>query len=445
MNNQSIHYHHIIVVHTLWVSVVFRLTLLLVVLGLQWLVFRRSDRWAREAFPSRPWVRKSIISVFLLFNLAFLAVLLLRPRVVQLPVWFRDTAMYPFYIWYASTFLLGLLLLVAAILRLPFRLALWGARRFAGPRRSLDRLAERDSFRRFDASRRVFLRRSLQGISVAAFAGSTYGVAVGKEEHQVTSAEFEIAGLDPALDGFTIGLVTDVHSSIFMTRKEMDGYVAILNALRPDLIVVGGDFVNAMTDEVYPFADSFSRLSAPHGAFGVMGNHDFYASDPEKVAAVVNEAGVRLLRNEQTVIRRGGASFRLAGIDDVSGAPRARALIKQALGAPAGKDPTVLLSHRPYYLPQAAEQKIDLMLSGHTHGGQVVLASFGNTVVTPAALYSPYVAGTYRFDKTAMYVSRGIGTVGIPVRFNCPPEITRIVLRAPRPDGPGSPDSGRPA
>ncbi|HEX9007454.1 MAG TPA: metallophosphoesterase [Bacteroidota bacterium] len=437
----------------------FRLTLLVVVLGLQWLVFRKSYRWALEAFPAKPWLRKSIIGLFLLFNLAFIAVLVLRPRVVQFPVWFRAVGMYPFFIWYAATFLLGLLLLAAALLRLPFRIALWGARRFAVLRRQLDRLRSERRFQRFDASRRLFLRRSMQGISVAAFAGSTYGVLVGKEDHQVTSEEFEIAGLDPALDGYTIGLVTDVHSSIFMTRREMDEYVGILNAMRPDLVVVGGDFVNGLTDEVYPFAESFSRLSAPHGAYGVMGNHDFYASDPEKVAAVVNEAGVRLLRNEGTVIRRGAASFRLLGIDDVSTAPRASALMKQALAglsrsggphpegagdsartlrtepfAPPGPaaGPIILLSHRPYFLPQAADHQVDLMLSGHTHGGQVVFASFGSTVITPASLYSPYVAGPYRYGNTAMYVSRGIGTVGIPVRINCPPEITRIVLRTPR-------------
>ncbi len=418
--------------HSFWVSVVFRLTLLVVILGLQWLVFHRSYRWAREAFPAKPWVRKSITGLFLLFNLAFVAVLLLRPRVVQFPVWFRDVGMYPFFIWYAATFLLGLLLLVAAIIRLPFQIAFWAARRFAVLRRQLDRLKGERRFQRFDASRRLFLRRSMQGISVAAFAGSAYGVLVGKEEHQVTSEEFEIAGLDPAFDGYTIGLVTDIHSSIFMTRREMDEYVGILNAMRPDLVVVGGDFVNGLTDEVYPFAESFSRLSAPHGAFGVMGNHDFYASDPEKVAAVVNEAGVRLLRNEGTVIRRGGASFRLLGIDDVSTAARASALMKRAFAGPPAAGPAILLSHRPYFLPQAADHQVDLVLSGHTHGGQVVFASFGHTVITPASLYSPYVAGAYRYGSTAMYVSRGIGTVGIPVRINCPPEITRIVLRTPR-------------
>ena len=418
--------------HSLWNPLVFRLIILALVLGLQWLLFSRAYRWARTSFPSRRWIAGATIGVFAIFNLAFLAVLFVRPRAVDFPAWFRNTGMYPFYLWFAATFLLGVFVLAVGIVKLPFLAALWAAGRSRRARTALEHLREREDFQRFNAGRRVFLRRGMQGLTVAAFAGSAYGMFVEREVHDLTEAEYEIEGLDPAFDGFVIGLVTDVHSSIFMSRKDMDGYVAALNLMKPDIVVVGGDFVNSLTDEVYPFAESFSNLKTREGSFGVMGNHDFYASEPERVAREVNDCGVRLLRDERTTLKRGSAELHLVGIDDVGSPARARDRMVHAMGSSPLRGPKILLCHRPYFLPQAAETRFDLMLSGHTHGGQLVLASLGKTVITPAALFSPYVSGEYREGNTVMYVSRGIGTVAIPVRLNCPPEITRIVLRSPR-------------
>ena len=116
----------------------------------------------------------------------------------------------------------------------------------------------------------------MYGVTGLSFAGCSYGLLVGREGCDITKAEFPIAGLDPRLNGFTIGLISDIHSSLFMTRPEMDQYVDAVMNLHADMIVVPGDFVNSQTDEVYPFAESFHRLQAPQGVFGVMGNHDFY-------------------------------------------------------------------------------------------------------------------------------------------------------------------------
>jgi predicted MPP superfamily phosphohydrolase len=147
------------------------------------------------------------------------------------------------------------------------------------------------------------------------------------------------------------------------------------------------------------------------------------------VAEIATAGGVRILRDESHVIHRGDASLALLGIDDTGNASSAIQRIARASTNIDEHSTKLLLCHRPYFLPEASHTGIHLMLSGHTHGGQVVLGRFGDMTITPAALASPYVAGLYNEGMTQMYVSRGVGTVGIPVRVNCPPEITRIVIK----------------
>jgi uncharacterized protein len=408
----------------------FRFTLLVVVFLIQHVLFRRAWKWLLSTWPAKRWLRRATIGLFVFFNAVFLGLVFIRPRVLEFPRWFETVGMYPFYIWYGATFFLGIVILVTSLIKAVFRLLVWVPTRFPAVRARLHRVKERPSFQQFDASRRVFLRRSMYTVTAVSFGGTAYGALVERNRPQFTTAEFQIASLPAELDGFSIALASDVHSSIFMTKRDMDEYVALLNGMHADLIAVTGDFVNSLTDEAYPFAEAFSELKAPHGVYGVMGNHDFFASNPELVARTVNDCGVKLLRNDRVAITRGGARVDLLGVDDVGSAVHAMEKIRIAQGNGSKTAPQILLCHRPYFLPQAAEADVDLMLSGHTHGGQIVLASFGNTILTPAALASRYIWGTYRQEKTAMYVSRGIGTVGIPVRINCPPELTRIVLRS---------------
>jgi hypothetical protein len=268
----------------------------------------------------------------------------------------------------------------------------------------------------------------MYGLTALSFGGSTYGLLVEKKSCEITTAEFAIPDLPPQLSGFTIALISDIHSSVFMGRSEMDRYVDVVNSLGADMIAVPGDFVNSLNEEVYPFAESFSGLRAPYGIYGVMGNHDFFALDPELVAREVDGCGVRLLRNEKVIIEKNGGQMCLLGIDDTGRPQRASERIETALGHTPPGIPKILLCHRPYFLQQAAEKSIHLVLSGHTHGGQLVFGQLGDTVLAPASLASRYIWGKYRINGTHMYVSRGIGTVGIPIRVNCPPEVTKITL-----------------
>jgi len=410
--------------------IIFRLVGPLVIFGLQFLLYRRTIRWVKTSrVEHRTLVRVTTV-LFLLFNSAAAYVMFVRPVMLDVPQWFLYSGVYPYFIWHGATFFIGLVVLVVSLTKLPFKALFWAARKIPVIRQKSEQLQENPSYQQFDASRRQFLRQGMYGLTAVSFAGSTYGMYLERNQTEITNAEFFLPTLDPRLDGFTIGLVSDVHSSIHMQKAKMGQYVNLLNSLQTDLIVVDGDFVNGSVEEVYPFAEAFSNLQAPHGVYGVMGNHDYYNSNPDLVAREVNNCGVQILLDDKIIVERDGAQFYLVGVDDIGRESSPEARFKTALGSAVSSIPKILLCHRPYFLPEASALGIDLVLSGHTHGGQVVFGRFGETVLAPASLVSKYVWGKYREGNSQMYVSRGIGTVGLPVRINCPPEVTRIVLRS---------------
>jgi uncharacterized protein len=398
-------------------------------LSFQWVVYRRAARWLKVKYPGARWALLTLRGSFLLFNTVTVYLALVRPRFTELPDWFVYAAVYPYFLWQGSTFMIALVVMAGALIKTPFTAALAIAKRIPPLRRRIEKVEGNDTYRKFDSSRRVFLTRAMYGVTAASFGGNAYGMLVEKSSCELNEATFRIPNLPSQLSGFTMTLLSDIHSSLYMTRRDMEEYVSLANGLKSDMIVVPGDFVNSQVDEVYPFAEAFSALKAPLGVYGVMGNHDFYAQDPERVARVVDDCGVKLLRNDKITISIDGGSFYLIGVDDVGRAEHESIKLETAIGQAPGDIPRILLCHRPYYLGQAAAHNIDLVLSGHTHGGQVVFGKFAGITFAPAAIASPYIWGKYRSGKTDMYVSRGIGTVGLPVRFNCPPEITRIILQ----------------
>jgi hypothetical protein len=406
----------------------FRLTIFVIVAALQLLVYSRARRWARARFPGSARVRTLLDALFVLFGLG-LGIALFAGSVASLvPRWIPALLARPFYIWEGATIGLGLAILAGIIVASPLRLAGAVLSRLPWTAPGFRRMSGNPAVMRFDASRRAFLFRGMEGLTAVSFGAATYGVFAGRSGYEFTEASIPVRDLPPALEGFTIGLVSDIHSSPFMTKKQMDEYCAALMSLGTDLIVVPGDFVNSQTEEVYPFAESFSALRAPCGVYGVLGNHDFYAPDPDRVAREVDACGVRLLRNDSVIIGKNGARFALMGIDDVGRSDRATSHMQSAARGVPDALPRILLCHRPYFLEEAAAMGMDLVLSGHTHGGQIVLGRIGPVILTPAAIASPYVWGKYSRGRTQMYVSRGIGTVGLPMRVNCPPEVTRITL-----------------
>jgi uncharacterized protein len=409
----------------------FRLTAIAIFLGLQFLIYRSVTRWLRTHYPRLRFLRTVVIAGFVLFNGATITVAFWRPNVALAPSWLMDVAVYPFFIWQGSMLFIGLAFLFRWLIPLPFRGIFALVSFHPKVRTRATSITSSPDFQRFDEGRRTFLRRGAIGLAAASFGTTTYGIYLERGSFECTEREFTLAGLAPGMNGFTIALVTDIHSSVYMTRDDMELVVQEINALHCDVIMVGGDFVNGQVDEVYPFAEAFGRLTAPFGVYGVTGNHDYYTRDVTTVVKEVEQCGIHVLRNEEEILTRNGASFHLFGIDDASDSVTAGSRLDPMLVASQDGIPRILLCHRPYFFPAASTRKIDLMLSGHTHGGQVVLGRFGDVVLTPAALASPYVSGAYRRGNSQMYVSRGVGTVGLPVRINCRPEITRITLKSP--------------
>jgi len=270
-----------------------------------------------------------------------------------------------------------------------------------------------------NVTRRTVLKGLVASGVGAATGTSAYGYLYSRHQLEVTRQTMQVAGLPPALAGLRIGLLTDVHRSRWVSHDDVREAVAALMAERPDLIVLGGDYVTWGDRQfVVPAAESLAPLSAPHGVFAVLGNHD----DDHEMPAALEKNGVEVLKDACTHLTIAGQGLDLAGIRYWTRRPSDIATVIR--GAPG---PLILLAHDPRRLTEAAALDIPLVLSGHTHGGQVVLPGLGAV----AAQKFPVVAGTGKRDRTVMFVSRGVGTVYVPVRINCPPEVAVLDLQPP--------------
>jgi uncharacterized protein len=264
-------------------------------------------------------------------------------------------------------------------------------------------------------------RKALKAIlatTAGAFAGTgVYGLAYERHHIGVTNAELPVSGLAPTLDGLRIGLLTDVHHSRMVPERDVTTAVQLLMAERPDLIVLGGDYVTwGERAYVQPVAELLAPLSAPHGVFAILGNHD----DDRDMPAALTARKFTVLKDQRTRITVRGEPLEIAGIRFWT--RRASDLARVLKGA---TDTTILLAHDPRRLTQAAALDVPAVLSGHTHGGQVVVPGMGAV----ARRQFPIVAGLGRQDNTNIFVSRGVGTVYVPIRVNCPPEVAVVTLR----------------
>jgi predicted MPP superfamily phosphohydrolase len=244
-----------------------------------------------------------------------------------------------------------------------------------------------------------------------------YGVGYARHQIGVTEATLPVSGLAPALDGLRIGLLTDVHHSSMVPADDVAIAVRLLLGARPDLIVLGGDYVTwGERAYVGPVAELLAPLAAPHGVFAILGNHD----DDRDLPAALAARRFAVLRDQRTRIAIRGEGLELAGIRFWTRRPQeiARVLRKTS-------DTTILLAHDPRRLTEAAALGVPAVLSGHTHGGQVVLPGVGAI----ARRRFPVLEGVGQRENTRIFVSRGMGTVYVPIRINCPPEVAVVTLR----------------
>jgi uncharacterized protein len=273
-------------------------------------------------------------------------------------------------------------------------------------------------------TRREFLAR-VTGGTAALVAGGSVGAGVihARGEHEVVDVEFVLPKLPRALDGFTIVQLSDLHTGLTIDRAFVERVVDHANALAPDLIALTGDLVDGPVDDLRDDVAPFARLRAKHGVFAVTGNHEYYAGADAWIAEITR-LGARYLRNERVTIAPG---LELAGVDDY-GADKYPGHGEDLPRATAGRDPSsalVLLAHQPRQVRHAAEHGVDLQLSGHTHGGQIWPWHYIVRIQQGG-----WLAGRYEHQGTQLYVTRGCGYWGPPVRLLAPLEITRIILRA---------------
>jgi predicted MPP superfamily phosphohydrolase len=247
--------------------------------------------------------------------------------------------------------------------------------------------------------------------------GGAYGLAYSRHDIHVVRATIPVSGLSPALDGVRVGLITDLHHSEMVPAQDVTNAAALLMAERPDLIVLGGDYVTwGDRSYVVPCSEALAGLAAPSGVYAVVGNHD---DDRDMPAALISH-GYEVLRDARTTIRVRGERLDLVGVRFWT--RRARDIARLVRGA---KSTVILLAHDPRRLEEASQLNVPLVLSGHTHGGQVVLPGLGAV----AARKFPVVAGIGRRENTSVFVSRGVGTVYVPYRLNCPPDVSVLTLK----------------
>lgn len=275
-------------------------------------------------------------------------------------------------------------------------------------------------------------RRKFLGIAAGAGAAGlgVNSVLIAPNRPRVVRLDIHLRRWPEGLSGLTIALLSDFHYDPYFSIHPIQASIDIVNALRPQLVLLTGDFVSVPfwgdpakgAADAEPCAAILKNLKASHGVWAVMGNHDAF-TDPDRVTASLQAQGIRVLANQSTPIEADGARFWLGGVDDVLG--KTADVDATLQNVPPG-EPTVLMVHEPDYADRVARHAVDLQLSGHSHGGQVRLP-----LLPP--LYLPdlgrkYVWGLYKVGGLTLYTNPGLGTVGVPARLNCPPEITFLTI-----------------
>jgi predicted MPP superfamily phosphohydrolase len=334
----------------------------------------------------------SIVSLGIAMPAALLAARLLPGSVVRPLIWVA-------FIWMGVGFLLVAFLGLADLARLAgFVIA-----RLRGPESP-------------DPARRVLLARTLAaGVGGLVAALSAFGMRSALRGIQIRELDVKLRGLPPELAGFRLVQISDVHVGPLLRKDWVAGVVERIRGLSPDLVAITGDLVDGRVHELRDHVAPLAKIDAPRGVFFVTGNHEYY-SGVEEWYAHLPSLGVRPLRNERVEVAPG---LELAGIEDPTGQPDLGAAL-------IGRDPSralVLLAHQPRQFQEAAKLGVPLTLSGHTHGGQIWPFSW------LVALAQPYLAGLHRRGDSQLYVSRGTGFWGPPMRVFAPAEITLLRLQ----------------
>ncbi len=393
--------------------IVVRSIILSLLVGSQLYLYIRGDRALRRSRLSprrRRQFRAALAGFFLSIATIYLFVLFGGARLQHPSPVILYGLLYPAAIWSFGSLFSFVILLFADLIGWCARLLRW--------RSPHDALSREEAP---DPSRRRFVQTGLSAVAAAPVLISGYGASWEGTGHTIDEVRLVLAGFDPPL---RVVQVSDIHSGLFMTPSRMRQCAEAVQQLQPDLFVLTGDFISNSMSYLAPCVEAMAHVRARYGSFAVLGNHEHWYGEPEEFVAAFDAAGITVLQNEHRVIETDRGRIAVAGIDDLRfGKPD----LDRALTGLDPLVPTILLSHRPEIFPRAAARNVALTLAGHYHGGQVNVKLFGFTL-NVARLLSPYTEGLYQLGGSHLYVNRGLGTTGTPVRINAPPEITLLHL-----------------
>ncbi len=278
---------------------------------------------------------------------------------------------------------------------------------------------------RYDGARRGFLKAAATGLCVAPLAGIGIGI-IERERFQLTEVDIPLAGLPKELHGLRIVQITDPHLSPFLSEREFARAIDMANETGADLALMTGDLISRPGDPLDACLRQLARLRAEAGVLGCLGNHESYTRTEDYVEREGRRIGIDFLRNRARVLWFNGTPINFAGVDyqamHTGYLPGAERLVQPGML-------NVMLSHNPDVFPAAAKKGYALTIAGHTHGGQVNVEILHQNV-NMARYFTPYVRGLYRENGAAVYVSAGLGTIGVPVRLGAPPEVSVVRLCA---------------
>ena len=280
---------------------------------------------------------------------------------------------------------------------------------------------------RTDPGRRRVFHAAGNALLVSPFAVMAYGGLVQRTNFRVKEIDLPMSGLPQDLDGLRILQLSDIHLSAFLSEQELARAIDASNELKANLCVITGDLISGRNDPLDACIRQLARVRTDAGSFGCLGNHERYTRAENFASAQAARQGIRFLRNQAHPLRFGNAVLNLAGTDFESNFNRGHYLEgTERLIVPGATN--VMLQHNPDVFPAAAAKGYNLLLAGHTHGGQVTVEILDQSI-NPARFFTPYVYGLFRIGSASAYVTRGIGTIGIPARIGAPPEISVLRLR----------------
>ena len=274
-------------------------------------------------------------------------------------------------------------------------------------------------------ARRQLLETAAKAAVAAPFAVAGYGVFIGRKSFELREVDMPCPDLPADLEGLRLVQVTDIHAGPYLSAKDLSYVVDMANETKPHVALVTGDLITEEGDPLDSCLEVLGGLRADAGIFGCLGNHERFAEAEVYTCSYGRKKGLRFLRDEAEKLRFGDASLNLAGVD------YQRKNEPYLVGAGQMLDSqstNVLLSHNPDVFPKASELGYDLVVSGHTHGGQVTLEIVEQTL-NPGHFFTPYVVGRYKIGQSHLYVSRGVGTVNLPMRIGALPEVALLRLR----------------